>query len=532
MASLRIYQGPRLVAEIRLNRGRTLVGRSDACDLALPSDDVSRVHCHIDLDDIGRIEVTDRSRHGTRVNGRAVTTAVVVPGDVLDVGGFRLEVAAVEPDQDPPPTAMEPVGVAEYLVGAGAGALEVMRTSLVVIGGPATGTRFPVPAVEATVGGARSRIVVADPDLLPHHFRLLVNEGRPMVEPAAGPVTASGRRVRGIFPLEDGEAFTAGGSVFRVESSRDEVQPEAAAFGRMVGRSATMRRVFGLLRRMAPHPVTVLLLGESGTGKELAARGLHDLSPRAERPFVAVNCAAITESLFESELFGHERGAFTGAIGRRNGAFHAADGGTLFLDEVGEIPFSAQAKLLRTLETGEVRRVGSTTPTFPDVRLVAATNRYLPVEVAEGRFREDLYFRLAVLTVELPPLRSRPEDVRVLARTICRSFDPPGHLTASALARLAAHAWPGNVRELRNVITRAYVLGGSRIDAQALTFDRGLAPPVRPREEQLALEEEAERALLEEALHRTQGNRAEAARVLGIPRTSLIYKMRRHGVGR
>jgi two-component system, NtrC family, response regulator HydG len=527
MRSLRVYQGRQFVIEVLLHQGRMLVGRADSCDLALPAKDVSRTHCILDCDPSGRIEVTDRSRHGTRLNGVRITKAVMDVNDVLEVSVFRLEV--VPKDLDPVPTAAEPLG-GEYLVGSVSGALQVVHLFLVVTGGPAAGLRFPLSLPEVTVGGPGSRIVVPDSDLVRDHFRLVVNENRPMVERANGKVEASGQNIQRILPIEPGETFSAGNAQFQVEVRHDEVQPEAASFGRMVGRSPTMRRVFGLLRRMAPHPVTVLLLGESGTGKELAARGLHDESPRADKPFVAVNCAAITESLLESELFGHEKGSFTGAVTRRDGAFHAADGGTLFLDEVGEIPQSAQAKLLRTLETGEVRRVGSNTPTFPDVRLVAATNRYLPVEVGEGRFREDLYFRLAVLTVELPPLRSRPEDIAVLARSLCRSFQPPGHLTPAAMARLATHTWPGNVRELRNVITRAYVLGGSRIDVGAITFDHTMAMPSRPREEQQALEEEAERAQLTEVLLRTRGNRTEAARVLGIPRTSLIYKMRRYGV--
>ncbi|MBN1335040.1 MAG: sigma 54-interacting transcriptional regulator [Deltaproteobacteria bacterium] len=516
--------------EVRLSQGRTLVGRSDRCDLALPSHEVSRVHCAVDVSRSGRIEVTDRSRHGTRLNGQPITSSEVTSGDVVGVGPFQIHIVAGDPTDEPPSTSMTPVDVTEHVVGSGPEGLEVVRSILVVHDGPAAESSFPVPVVGASVGGTRSRIVVDDPNLLPEHFHLMVNEGRPMVEPSAGTVRVSGRQIRGICPIEQGEYFSAGHSTFRIVTARDAVQPEAPAFGRMVGRSLAMRRVFGLLGRVAPHAVTVLLLGESGTGKELAARGLHDQSPRAEGPFVAVNCAAITDTLFESELFGHEKGAFTGAIGRRDGAFHAADRGTLFLDEVGEIPQAAQAKLLRALETGEVKRVGATLPTFPNVRLVAATNRYLPVEVAEGRFREDLYFRLAVLTVELPPLRARTEDIQVLAEALCASFQPPGSLTRAAMARLAAHTWPGNVRELRNVLTRAYVLCGPRIDATAITFDRTMTPAARSREEQVALEEDADRARIHEALVRTAGNRTEAARVLGIPRTSLIYKMRRYDI--
>ncbi len=264
--------------------------------------------------------------------------------------------------------------------------------------------------------------------------------------------------------------------------------------------------------------------GESGTGKELAARGLHD-SALPEGPFVAVNCAALTESLVESELFGHEKGAFTGATQRQEGAFQRADGGTLFLDEVGELPLETQAKLLRALESGEVRRVGGSTPEFPDVRVVAATNRDLHREVEAGKFRADLFFRLAVLTVRMPPLREHSEDIGLIARELLRRSHPDAVLDPATIPALEAYAWPGNVRELRNVLTRAYVLHGKHIRASNLeyhpwAFDgEARAAPVA---------DAPERARVEQALAAASGNRSQAARILGIPRSSLLYKMKRY----
>jgi transcriptional regulator with PAS, ATPase and Fis domain len=272
----------------------------------------------------------------------------------------------------------------------------------------------------------------------------------------------------------------------------------------------------------------VLLIGESGTGKELAARGLHDASPRAATRFVAVNCGAITPTLFESELFGHEKGAFTGASERRDGAFQRADGGTLFLDEIGELPDEAQAKLLRALETGEVRRVGGSDPTFPDVRIVAATNRRLHEAARDGEFRSDLYFRLAVLAVRLPALRERPEDIPAMAQAIAQRIHNQMRITPEAITALQGYSWPGNARELRNVLTRAFVLTGPVVEPGHLIFSPLDADPT-PETPRRSIEE-AERAVVTDALRRAKDNRTVAAKLLGIPRSSLLYKLKRWGI--
>ena len=273
-----------------------------------------------------------------------------------------------------------------------------------------------------------------------------------------------------MTPIFVGERFSLGETTFELSRQLFEKKFQAASFGEMVGESAAMRRLFGLLKRMAAHSAPVLLLGESGTGKELAARGLHSEGPRSTGPFVALNCGAISEKLLESELFGHEKGAFTDAKMRKDGAFQRANRGTLFLDEIGELPLAAQAKLLRTLETGEVCRVGGSGPSYPDVRVVAATNRDLEKEVREGRFREDLFFRLAVLGVRIPPLRERREDFASLVRVLCDKLGRDVQVTDEALHVLKAHAFPCNVRELRNVLTRAFVLGGPQIDTSTIQF--------------------------------------------------------------
>jgi DNA-binding NtrC family response regulator len=532
MPSLRIFKAGELLCESRLGPGRFIIGRADTCDLALPDERISRVHCALERQRDGALVVADQSRHGTFLRGERLTRAGLAHGDRLRVGDFEIEVQLDGAGGQPPPTAQpEREASWEHLLCADDHGVGVERVALQVVGGPAATRTHRLGASDITVGFCDSLLNIPDPSLVPRHFRLLVNHGRVMVQPEHGAVTLDRERVRGLMPLLPGEVFSAGESEFRIQQVTDHEQAEAESFGAMLGTSPGMRRVFGLLRRMAPHQVPVLLQGESGTGKELAARGLHDANPTRGGAFVAINCAALGRDLFESELFGHEKGAFTGATSRRDGAFHAADGGTLFLDEVGEIPLESQAKLLRALESGEVRRVGCNTPDFPDVRVVAATNRDLAAEVAEGAFREDLFFRLAVLTVHIPPLRERPQDVPGLCIGIGNAMGIPLDLTPRAMALLQSHPWPGNVRELRNVLTRAYVLFGPKVDEGSLTFtpalglDHGLGPEDSACD--VMLQNEA--AAVRSALARHGGNRAAAARELGLPRTTFLYKLRRLG---
>lgn len=294
----------------------------------------------------------------------------------------------------------------------------------------------------------------------------------------------------------------------------------------------TMQRVLALVDRVAVRDLPVLVTGESGTGKELIARRLHRHSARREGPFVAVNCAALPESLAESELFGHEKGAFTGAEKDRTGRFEEANGGTLFLDEIGDLPLSLQAKLLRALEDGAVRRVGGRKDIPVSVRLIAATNRDLAQAMEAGQFRRDLYYRLAVVRIELPPLRERIGDIPVLARHFLTSLAarhgiPTCELTPEALAALERYPWPGNVRELRNVLERALVVrAGMPITARELDLPLPASPVAG-----IPLDRESrDREALLEALRRADGNRERAAELLGISVRTLYYRLRRHGI--
>lgn len=323
---------------------------------------------------------------------------------------------------------------------------------------------------------------------------------------------------------------------------------EARQFGEIHGASVAMRQVFSLLEKVAPTDATVLIQGESGTGKELLAQEVVRRGPRARKPFITVDASAISPNLIESELFGHARGAFTGADRARVGAFEAAHGGTLFLDEIGEMPLDMQPKLLRALEAREIRRAGENEVRKIDVRVIAATNRFLEREVNRGRFREDLYFRLSVVTVHLPPLRERPEDIPPLVRTFLERLGAPDGeqlFTDEVFRELAEHHWPGNVRELRNYVERALVLedaraaprtgpGGARAEplepTELFASTASIQEPFKLAKERLV--SDFERAYLEQLMQWAGGNVSRAARKAKIDRMHLHRLLQRYEITR
>jgi DNA-binding NtrC family response regulator len=316
---------------------------------------------------------------------------------------------------------------------------------------------------------------------------------------------------------------------------------------RIIGEDPRLRQVSQQLHRAAGTDTTVLIEGESGTGKELFARALHALSPRAEGPFVAINCAAIPETLLETELFGHEKGAFTGASMRKPGRFEVAHRGTLFLDEIGDLSLPLQAKILRALEEKQFERVGGTQTLRVDVRVVAATHRDLRKRVSERMFREDLYFRLSVFPIRVPPLRERPGDIVILARHFmekyCRDFSKSSALSPEAIDALCAYPWPGNVRELQNCIERAVILCGEEaIHPRHLNLSPPAAPPAADAWGHIDLSgtlpdvvrrvnAEVEQRKIVQALRDAGGNRARAADLLAVPPRVLLEKIKEHGIG-
>jgi Nif-specific regulatory protein len=355
----------------------------------------------------------------------------------------------------------------------------------------------------------------------------------------------SERDLRFLEAFADHAALALENVRVRAELERENRRLQVAAenrvrFGNLIGRCPAMQRVFDLIGKVAATDLPVLIHGDSGTGKELVARAIHFNSPRRKKAFLSENCAAIPETLLESELFGHVRGAFTGAERERQGLFEQADGGTLFLDEVGDMSAGMQARLLRAVQEGEIRKVGGERSIHVDVRLLAATHRDLAAEVRAGRFREDLFYRLQVLTVDLPPLRDRPGDVPLLATHLAaRIAESRGRgaprITEDVLALLERHPWPGNVRELENVLQRLLLVAGDGpITRHTVEADSGLLRTLAPHEtagdDSLSLEH-GEREQVRRALRAARGNRSEAARLLGVSRATLYRKIRRHGLG-
>jgi two-component system, NtrC family, nitrogen regulation response regulator NtrX len=317
------------------------------------------------------------------------------------------------------------------------------------------------------------------------------------------------------------------------------LREESESRFQMVGDSPALRQVRDLIAKVGPTSARVLITGDNGTGKELVARALHEASPRRDRPFIEVNCAAIPSELIESELFGHMKGSFTGAFADRAGKFEQADGGILFLDEVGDMSLSAQSKLLRVLQEGVVTRIGGSKPIQVDVRVLAATNKNLEDEIAEGRFREDLLYRLNVVPIHVPPLRERRQDIPALvahfARQVSVSAGVPGRkFTADAVRRLQARSWPGNIRELRNAVERALILSSGKT-VSGEDIDHLLPTNMGANGESLSLEDfklEAEKKFLLQQLGRFDWNVSETARAIKIPRSGLYKKIQQFGLNR
>lgn len=425
--------------------------------------------------------------------------------------------------------------------------LKSRKIRVEVLKGPDAGKQAELPGLSMRIGSSRDcDFVLTDTTVSRAHLRLRIERERIRVldEGSRNGTWIDGTEVRDAMARPD-SLIVIGGTTLRLRMLMDVAELPISAresFGGLLGRSIAMRRVFSLLQCVAARDGTLLIEGETGTGKELAAAGVHAASARATHPFVIFDCSAAAPTLIESALFGHVRGAFTGATSDLPGIFEQADGGTLFLDEIGELPLELQPKLLRALEAREVRRLGDKAARRFDVRIVAATNRSLAREVERGRFREDLYYRLAVVTAHLPPLRERPEDIPLLARhmeqELSRCQQPPFNpLSDKTVAAFCSQAWPGNVRELRNAVHRALMLGCPEEGEEAVPLPSAherlgvsLNEPLIQGRERIA--DAYEREYIELALGRTEGNISRAATLAGVGRNFMQKAIKRYGLGR
>ncbi len=439
--------------------------------------------------------------------------------------------------------------------------LELPRCALVILSGDERGREKIIEGEFFRIGKSKdNQLVLADETVSRAHCEI-VRERRGYLLRDLGSTNGTlldGAEIKEAW-LKPGAVITVGKVELKVRpfSERIEILPsDSTSYGEAVGKSVAMRSIFGLLERLGPTDATVLIGGETGTGKDVVARSIHALSPRGKGPFIVVDCGAVVGSLIESELFGHERGAFTGAVASRQGAFELAHRGTLFLDEIGELPLDLQPKLLRALETRKFRRVGGNQSRAVDIRVIAASKRNLKMEVERGKFREDLYFRLAVVPIELPPLRERREDVPLLVHELLARLaqsDPSGQtptsVSAETLDALRGHDWPGNIRELRNMLERAVYLsraaeqdevhlgmlpfvGGASAtpEAPAGALPVEFSPGKSYRSTKAEWEALFERRYVTWLLERSEGNISAAARAADMDRKYLHKLVRKHGL--
>ena len=514
---------------------RVAIGRAPECDVSLPDPSLSRVHAIVERRGEG-FHLVDRSGRGTRVGAAEVSEAALADGVEIALGGWRALFRASPAPQDhetraPGATELRPAPPAERApparlrVRADGRERTVPVTSAgVVVGKDPT---CDAPIDDAFVSARHLRI---EPRAGRWH---LVDLGSTNGTFISGARVASAELPLGV-PIQLGDAEI-------VLEPREAPEPERVeAFEGIVTRDAAMRQVFDLVERVGASDAAVTILGETGTGKELVARALHARSARRDGPFIPVNCSAIAETLIESELFGHEKGAFSGAERMRKGAFEEADRGTIFLDEIGELPLDLQPKLLRVLELGEVKRVGASRPMEVNVRIVAATHRDLRAAVRAGKFREDLFYRLCVVPITVPPLRQRRGDVRALAEAFLARAAPRGlavRWSSEALARLDGYDWPGNVRQLKNVVQRALLFRGEglAIPAAAVTFEDTRATPGAGGDDDtlyvrgLTLEE-IEREAIRLSLRRNGGKRAAVVKELRIAKSTVMKRIGQWGL--
>ncbi len=511
---------------------RTAIGRAPECDVVLPDPALSHVHAVIERRGDG-FQLLDRSGRGTRLGGRTVHEAPLQDGSELALGAWRALFRAAQSGADEATRAeagstrlrpQQPAGPVPPAARIRVREREQERVESLTLDGVTVGKR------------GSAEVAIDDPFVSARHLRIEAREGRwHLLDLGStnGTFLGGARVARAEVPL--GVPFQVGEAELVLEPLAAPPPARSAPFEGMLSGDPAMCQVFDLVQRVAPSNAPVTILGETGVGKELVARALHGRSGRRAAPFIPVNCSAIAETLIESELFGHERGAFSGAERLRKGAFEEAHGGTIFLDEVGELPLDLQPKLLRVLELGEVKRVGASRPIQCDARIVAATHRDLRAAVRAGKFREDLFYRLCVVPITVPPLRARRGDVRALAELFLQASAPRGQQlrwTEGALLRLEGYDWPGNVRQLRNVVLRALLFRG---EGQLVTQDAIVFEDTRTGAGETGDDdtlyvrgltmEEVEREAIRLALRRNRGRRAAVVRELKLAKSTIMKRI-------
>lgn len=539
MRELVVYFRGRKVFSLALDKQIFTVGRSEKCDLILTGENISR--CHAILKQEGdAIFVHDQSRHGTGLNGQTIGVAQKLKHkDKIEIAEWRLELL----ENNSQPTTDDPVEITKSMLDMGHTKLirfdavdkqvKIFKPMLLITE-PCGRLSHKAFRKELVVAGSAPDcdVVLSDDCVSRHHVRFEVTHRGLLcrdLDSTNGTWVDGARVVEKI--LGDQDEVKIGKSRIHV-SLTEECRPcdenkNPEMFCGLVGKSSAMKSLFSKIAKLAPCDLPVFIQGESGTGKEKVARAVHDLSPRKDKAFVVINCSAISASLVESELFGHEKGAFTGAEQRHAGVFEQANGGTLFLDEIGELPLALQAKLLRVLENRTLRRVGGETDIVVDVRVVAATHKNLKKMVVRDEFRADLFYRLFVLNLKIPPLRERCSDIPHLIQNIMGQHPSWSRLKLepAAMDKLVQHNWPGNVRELKNTLFKAACFSnGQVIREEDIEFVSIFKQREDPEKQKTSLESEARR--IEEALIQSGGSKDVAAEILGVGRSTLFRRIK------
>ena len=522
MPTLRFYFQDQILFEHHMRLSAIRVGRADSCDISLPGEGVSRQHFKIFRRNSSWI-IEDTSKHGTKVNGNIIQKQELQYNDFIQIQQYQIEF--LEETMESSPTQDDLIAISADRVVVADSECIVEEGFLEILGGESSKILLRVEGKKSTIGKKGSKLQLNDQNALVDHANVYMSYGRLMIEPNQGPVYLNNMPIHTVTPVYPQDEIQIATTSLRMVVQQSLLTDSVGEFGIMKSSVPVMQKLFARLHKFAGHNFPVLLLGESGVGKELVARSLHMSSIRSSSPYIAINCASIPENLIESELFGYEKGAFTGAGQRKDGAFQQADGGTLFLDELGEISLAAQSKLLRTLDSGEVKRVGGIGVEYPDVRIIAATNKNLLQMVEEGTFRKDLLFRLSVLLAEIPPLRERKGDIKDLAHQILSQSKRNYSIDEGVWDILLQHQWSGNVRELRNVLQRALVLSGGHIQQEHIQFftleDLKQATFIS-----LTKDEQQEMRLRRD-LDEKGGNVSALAREYGVARSTLVYRLRR-----
>ena len=517
--------GPRGNTVMQVRGSPIRIGSSSSCEVVLTGFNIEPIHAALHLGE-ERMKILCHAPSGALLNGMPFLVAPFRPKcDKLTIHNYQLRFTSRPlPVQEAPSMVHEGTAMYEHnLLAEGNQSLHYLENGDLQV--------FPLNSPLIRIGQHRKNdLVLNDGYISAHHCQIKCLSGATYLEDLS---STNGTYLNGLkvgrCELSPGARILIGRTLLRIQPAH-----ASSAIQTIIGRSTAMRKVIELIRLYAATEVSVLIQGETGTGKELVARALHDLSPRRGRPFIPVNCAAISSELMESELFGHQRGAFTGAQNARPGLFEEADGGVLFLDEIGDLPLLLQAKLLRAIEQGEIRRVGANRIKQVNIRFIAATNRPLTSMCRQKLFRKDLYHRLSIGTIEIPAMRERLEDIpRLAAHFLWQEGDGTYELSAPALTKLLHHNWPGNVRELRHVLIRAMILSNSaQLGTKDIIFNQDTELSENGRE--LSLEpriltlKEIERRAILEALEKTGWNRTAAARVLGIAKSTLFDRVKRY----